>query len=76
MNNDEKVRENLSRRHAKRLDLVLIKSRARRWSVNNRQGYQIIDTHNRILVGEKLDLDLAQVEKFLDSHEAKARKGG
>ncbi len=75
MNNDEKVRENLLRRHAKRLDLFLIKSRARRWSIDNRQGYQIMDRSN-ILVGEKFEIDLGHVEAFLDEYEVKARKGG
>jgi len=74
MNNKEKVRENLYRRWAARQGLVFKKSRARRWSVNNQQGYMLMDFNNKIEVGEKFDLTLDDVEKFLGVREGELRK--
>lgn len=69
METQEKVRENRYRRWAARLHLVLKRSRARNWSFDNRQGYQITTPNDIILHGEKFELDLEKVRDFLDFHE-------
>ncbi len=70
----DKVRENYCRRWAKRLGLVLKKSSAKQWSVNNRQGYMLIAFNDIIEAGEKFDLALADVESFLSKREEELRK--
>jgi hypothetical protein len=66
MDTKEKVRENKARRQAWRQGFILRKSRARKWSGNNYQGYMIIYAYtNYIEAGEKFDLSLEQVEEFL-----------
>jgi hypothetical protein len=66
----EKVREIKLRRWATRLGLALHKSRARRWSVDNFQGYMIVDPYiNTIVAGHRFDLTLDEVEAFLKSDE-------
>jgi hypothetical protein len=70
----EKVREIRLRRWATRLGLFLHKSRARRWSINNNQGYAVTDPdQNMIVYGQKYELDLDQVEEFLNKYEANLR---
>lgn len=69
---DDKVRENYLRRMAKRQGLELQKSKARKWSIDNHQGYRIIDpTVNRIEAGEKYNLTLDEVERYLTKNEKK-----
>jgi hypothetical protein len=71
----EKGRENRLRRQAGRLGLVLRKSRARLWSLDNRGEYMVIDANsNFIVAGEKFDRSLDQVAKFLDDYERKVRR--
>ena len=71
---DNKVREIRLRNWATRLGLFLHKSRARRWSVDNHQGYMITDPNrNTILYGQRFDLDLDQVETYLKEYEVKLR---
>ena len=74
METEDKVRENYLRRYARRLGLILIKSRARSWSYDNQQGYMIMDEHNTIRAGEKFNGTLDMVEKFLEDYEADAKR--
>jgi hypothetical protein len=70
----DKVREIKMRRWAARLGLFVSKSRAQRWSLDNHQGYAVLDqSRNDIIHGNKYELDLAQVEKFLREYEAKLK---
>jgi len=67
----EKVRENRLRRWAARLGLSLRKSRARNWNIDNYQRFMIVDPSiNTILAGQKYDMDLDAVEKYLKEEEA------
>lgn len=76
MGDGEKVRENRLRRWADRLGLSLRKSRARHWHFDDRGGYRIIDAfHNVIEAGEKFDLDLDDVEAFLEAREKDLARG-
>ena len=50
---------------AKRQGLVLIKSRAKRQTAEDHQQYRIVDQSNYVMAGEKFDLSLEDVEKFL-----------
>ena len=55
---------------AKQLGLVLIKSKAKRKLPDDRQQYRIVDISNVIQAGEKFDMSLDEVEKFLKEREA------
>ena len=67
---EERLRENRLRRRAQRLGLAIRKSRAQMLSLNNQGGYRIIDPYrNWIVAGERFDLDLDDVEEFLQSCE-------
>lgn len=68
-----KTQENFYRRQAKRLDLVLQKSHGKKWRVRNQQGWRIIDSTDKVLAGEKYELSIDQVAKFLDEYEAKLK---
>lgn len=69
-----KTYENYHRRQAKRLNLLLEKSYARKWYVNNQQGWRIIDPNtNIILAGEKYELTIEEAAKLLDEYEAKLK---
>ncbi len=71
----DKVRENYLRRWAKRLDLVLRKSKARQWSLHNQQGYILIDpATNAVVSGGDFDLSLDEVQEYLDDYEAQLRE--
>jgi hypothetical protein len=66
----EKVREIKLRRWASRLGLVLHKSRARKWSIDNYQKYMIVNPYTNIIVaGQRYDLTLDAVEAFLQDDE-------
>ena len=54
---------------AKRLNLMLIKSKAKRRTEDDHQQYRIVDIDNVILAGEKFDMSLDDVEKFLQERE-------
>lgn len=69
----DKVNENYYRRMAKRLDLILQKSRGRKWSVNDQQGYRIIDKRRGILQGERFELTIDDVAKFLEGYEVELK---
>ena len=67
-----KVRENAARRKAKRLDLVLNKSRGRIWNFDNQLGYMICDLYGGyVIVGRRFELDLDDVEEYLNDYEKK-----
>ena len=75
MEPSDKVRENALRRRARRLGLILRKSRARRWSMDNRGQYRLIDAdRNLIVAGERFECDLAATAEFLDRYESKLRE--
>lgn len=75
MSTIDKVAENALRRRAKRLGVILIKSRARLWSIDNQQGYRIVDSREgNLLSGEKFDLDPDQVASFLSEYEIQLRQ--
>jgi len=64
-----KAREAPLRRQAKKLGLTLVKSRARRTHADDKGGYRIIDPwRNCIVAGEKFDLDLDDVQEFLNEY--------
>lgn len=62
---NEKGREQRLRRLAKKNGCVLRKSRAHQWSINNQQGYMIINERNFVELGGNFELSLDDVEKFL-----------
>ena len=66
----DKVRENYYRRQAKRLNLVLIRSRGKKWSYKNQLGYQIIEPNGDIIHGKNFELSIEEAAKFLDDLEA------
>lgn len=69
---EEKARENRLRRKGGRLGIIIKKSRARNWSIDNRGGYMLIDAEtNCVIDGSKFELDLDGVESGLDSLEKK-----
>jgi hypothetical protein len=55
---------------AKRLGLVLIKSKAKKKLPDDRQQYRIVDVSNVVQAGEKFDMSLDEVEKFLQERES------
>jgi hypothetical protein len=70
----EKVRENRLRRQAKRLGLRIQKSRARHLHFDDHGEYQLIEERtNTVVVGEKYDLSLDDVEEWLNDIEAQVR---
>jgi hypothetical protein len=56
---------------AKRLNLELIKSKAKRHTEDDHQQYRIVDLNNTILAGENFDMSLDDVEKFLQEYESR-----
>lgn len=73
----EKVRENRLRRQAKRLGLYLMKSRARKFHVDDRGGYSLrrLDDTDIAVHGPRNELTLDDVEEFLQEREAKLQEG-
>lgn len=57
-------REAIARREVARQGLRLQKSRARSWSVDDHQGYRIVNRDNVIEAGEKFDLLIEDVERW------------
>lgn len=56
---------------AKRLGLVLIKSKSKKKLPDDHQQYRIVDVSNVIQAGEKFDMSLDDVERFLKERESK-----
>lgn len=62
-----KANENYYRRLAKRVNLLLEKSRARKWAINNRQGWRILDPQNNLIIaGQKWDLTIDEAAEVLE----------
>ena len=59
---------------AKRLDLVLIKSKSKWRTPEDYQRYRIVDISNVIQAGEKFDMSLDDVEKFLKERESQFQR--
>jgi len=55
---------------ARRLNLEVIKSKAKKQMPDDQQQYRIVDIDNVILAGEYFDVSLDDVEKFLEEREA------
>ena len=72
----EKTRENKLRRQAKRLGLVIRKSRVREIHIDDHGEYQITDLYRNSLVqGQRFELDLEDVAAYLAETEENLRKG-
>jgi hypothetical protein len=70
----EKARENRLRRWAGRLGYALHKDRARSWGVDHRGRYMVVlPSENCIVIGERYDQSLDDVEAFLAEAEAELR---
>lgn len=65
----DKVSENYCRRWAKRLGLILRKSYARRWSIDNQRGYNLITFNGIHFAGQRFELTLEQVADLLAGRE-------
>ena len=70
-----KDREEQLNERAKRLNLVLIKSKAKKRSEDDHQQYRIVDISNVIQAGEKFDMSLEDVEKLLEERESRQPSG-
>ena len=69
---EEKVRENKLRRQAKRLGIKITKSRVREIHLDDHGGYRIVD-RNRLVHGQRYELDLEDVAEYLADVEAKLK---
>ena len=67
----ENHKERYQRRRARKLGFLLRKSRVKTTHLDNQGGYLIMDFDDRIRAGEKFDLTLEDVTKFLDGMEEK-----
>ena len=66
------VEENRLRRQAKRLGLIIKKSRGKKWKYDNQLGYMILDIqYNAVIAGDKFDLTFDEVEEWLNDYEEK-----
>jgi hypothetical protein len=65
---DDLIRIARLRSLAKRQGFVIKKSRMMTRTLNNQGGYMITDLNNIIQAGEKFDLTLDDVEKFLEEN--------
>jgi hypothetical protein len=71
---EDKVPENRIRRWASRLGLQLMRSRAKRWSVDDHGQYRLVDVStNAIVMGERFDCELGEIEGYLEATEADLR---
>ena len=71
---EEKTHENKLRRQAKRLGLVIKKSRVREIHADDFGGYRITD-RNRLVHGQRYELDIEDVAAYLAETEENLRKG-
>ena len=68
------VEENRLRRQAKRLSLIIKKSRGKKWKYDNQLGYMILDIqYNAVIAGDKFDLTFDEVEEWLNDYEEKLK---
>ena len=66
MSDNEKVREARVRRVARRQGFIIRKSRIRNMSSDDQGGYRIVEARNNLIAaGEKFDLSLEDIEKFV-----------
>jgi hypothetical protein len=63
-------REEQLMERAKRLNLEVIKSKAKRRMPDDHQQYRIVDINNTVLAGENFDMSLEDVEKFIQERES------
>lgn len=69
------VEENRLRRQAKRLGLVLVKSRGKKWNIDNQLGYMIVDLYtNAVVVGSRYEFTFEDVEQWLNDYEEQIKK--
>jgi hypothetical protein len=74
---DDKATAQRLRRWAKRLRLVLRRSRSRFFHADDHGLYQIVELDTgKVIAGEKWTLRLEDVEDVLDNVERKMRAGG
>jgi hypothetical protein len=67
---EEARREGMLRYRAKKLGLMLVKSRAREWNYNNQQGWMVvIASLNAVAQGSNFELNLDDVDEYLTSME-------
>ena len=69
----DKVHENFVRRQAARLGYFLQKSKGKKWSVDNKLGYRLLDSSGNVVRGERFDLNLQDIENILREEEARLR---
>jgi hypothetical protein len=63
----EKARESKARRALAKDNLILNKSRARNWTLDNQGGYMIADLYtNGVVFGSRFDLSLEEVENLVE----------
>lgn len=65
-NRDEKNREGRARGRLKTQGFILKKSRTRNPKFNDAGGYMIVNLNNVVEAGEKFDLSLDDVERFIN----------
>jgi hypothetical protein len=71
----DKVQENYYRRWAKRLGLILQKSRAKKWSWNDEGGYRLVEDHDKaVALGPNWELTLEDVNKSLALEEERRKR--
>jgi hypothetical protein len=76
MGTADKVYENYLRRKAKRLGLMLRKSRARMVKVDDRGGYMVVNPQgNWAIAGQRFDLNLDDVAEVLNDKECSIKRG-
>lgn len=63
---EEKITEQRLRRALAKKGYKLHKSRARHWSLDNQQGYMIVNMNNAVMAGGNYNLSLEDVEDFLN----------
>ncbi len=69
-----KARENRLRRWAGRLGYQLRKDRSRSWGLEHRGAYMVVNLGTGApVIGWNFDVDLGEVEEFLDAEEQRLR---
>jgi hypothetical protein len=72
----DKIRENRLRRWAARLGYTIKRSRAKRLHLNDLGKYMLVDNlSNGVVLGDRFDADLDELEVRLESFEAQLRNG-
>ncbi len=62
------TRESRLRRSLAKHGMILRKSRSRTWTVDNHQGYMIVDAdRNAVVAGGRFDLSLDDVEQWANA---------